>query len=129
MNLSSIVLLLTFLIAAYAAGPAEDRASAYFEKVRHQPSLLRAFLQQMPKGGDLHIHLEGSVYVETLIELAAKDRLCVDRNNVAFTDPPCDAVRVSVSTAQRDPALYAAIIDGMSMRNFVPGRESAQDHF
>jgi len=35
----------------------EEKTAKYFDSVRHQPGLLLAFLQQMPKGGDLHVHL------------------------------------------------------------------------
>jgi len=30
--------------------------------------MLTAFLEQMPKGGDLHNHLTGAVYAETYIQ-------------------------------------------------------------
>jgi hypothetical protein len=40
---------------------AEEKTAEYLESVRHQPGLLLAFLQQMPKGGDLHVHLSGAV--------------------------------------------------------------------
>ncbi|MGZ7106922.1 MAG: adenosine deaminase, partial [Candidatus Angelobacter sp.] len=44
------------------AGSAEQKTARYFESIRSQPLLLHAFLQQMPKGGDLHNHLSGAVY-------------------------------------------------------------------
>src|SRR5690349_17069653 len=39
-----------------APASAEQKAARYFESVRNQPLLVHAFLQQMPKGGDLHNH-------------------------------------------------------------------------
>src|SRR5690349_14564758 len=36
------------------AASSEQKVARYFESVRGQPLLLHAFLQQMPKGGDLH---------------------------------------------------------------------------
>src|SRR5215467_4369650 len=71
-------------------GTAEQKTARYFESVRSQPLLLHAFLQQMPKGGDLHNHLSGAVYAESLIQWAASDGLCVDRLALALTGPPCD---------------------------------------
>src|SRR6478752_7099848 len=53
----------------------ERRAARYFESVRSQPLLLHSFLQEMPKGGDLHNHLSGDVYAESLIRWAAQDGL------------------------------------------------------
>ncbi len=49
-----------------------------FEAVRQSPPQLRAFLYRMPKGGDLHSHLSGAAYAETLIEAGAASGVCVD---------------------------------------------------
>jgi hypothetical protein len=40
------------------------------EATREDHTTLRAFLRRMPKGGDLHTHLSGSVYAEHPISLA-----------------------------------------------------------
>ena len=58
----------------------EERTAQYLEAVRHQPGLLLAFLQQMPKGGDLHVHLGGAIYAESMIDWASENALCVDRS-------------------------------------------------
>src|SRR5271167_3066369 len=52
---------------------AELKTARYLDSIRKQPSMLLAFLHDMPKGGDLHNHLEGAVYAEDLIEFAAAD--------------------------------------------------------
>jgi adenosine deaminase len=49
---------------------------------------LRAFLDQFPKGADLHIHLSGAVYAETFIRNAGEDGLCVDPAALSFAKPP-----------------------------------------
>jgi len=96
------ICLLAVFVAAFApsawpqkkpapAASAEQKVARYFESVRSQPLLLHAFLQQMPKGGDLHNHLSGAVYAESFIQWAAQDGLCVDRNALALAQPPCDA--------------------------------------
>ena len=89
------------------------------------------FLQQMPKGGDLHNHLVGAIYAETFIDLAARSGLCVDRVNSSFAPPPCggEGKTVPAATAFTDPGLYAQLIDAFSMRHFDAGRESGHDHF
>ena len=46
---------------------------------RKQPQLLLAFLHDMPKGGDLHNHLDGAIYAEDLIDFAASGNFCADR--------------------------------------------------
>ncbi len=108
-----------------------DRTARYMESVRNQPLLLEAFLRQMPKGGDLHNHLPGAIYAESLINYAVDNGLCVDRATSALTAPPCDAAkgRPDARVAYQDPLLYNQVLDAFSMRQFIPGRESAHDHF
>ncbi|HEV7551578.1 MAG TPA: adenosine deaminase, partial [Candidatus Angelobacter sp.] len=114
-----------------AAGSAEQKTARYFESIRNQPLLLHAFLQQMPKGGDLHNHLSGAVYAESFIKFAAQDGLCVDRAALALTQPPCDPAsgKPPASVALQDTTLYGHLLDAFSMRQFVAGAESGHDHF
>src|ERR1700757_2166525 len=69
----------------------EQKTARYLDAVRNQPSLLLAFLHDMPKGGDLHNHLTGAIYAEDLIDFAAVDNLCVDRTTSRLIAPPCDS--------------------------------------
>jgi adenosine deaminase len=110
---------------------AEQRASLYFESIRRQPSLLLAFLRRMPKGGDLHNHLAGAVWAESYINFAAEDGLCVDRTTLTLLPPPCDSSQghPAASSAFQEQALYDAMVDAYSMRDFHPVRESGHDHF
>src|SRR5580698_8238598 len=113
---------------------AEQRASRYLESIRQQPSLLLAFLREMPKGGDLHNHLSGALYAENLIDYAADARLCVDRTTSMLISPPCDdscekyTSKPAVRCAYQDHVLYNSIIDAWSMRNWRPSDESGHDH-
>ena len=114
-----------------AVTSAEQRAARYFESVRNQPLLLHAFLQAMPKGGDLHNHLSGAVYAESFIKWAAQDGLCVSTSSLTLVQPPCDpaAFRPPAGAALEDPDLYGRLLDAFSMRQFHPGPESGHDHF
>src|SRR6266404_8877023 len=59
-----------------AIGRPASPPERFLEAVRDRPPLLRAFLQQFPKGGNLHVHLSGAIYLESLIEFAhAKHQL------------------------------------------------------
>jgi len=108
----------------------EKKAARYFESIRRQPLLLHAFLQQMPKGADLHNHLSGAVYAESYVKWAAQDGLCIDRNTLSFSGPPCDQKdKPPASSAFLDSALYARVLDALSMRQFNRGGESGHDHF
>jgi adenosine deaminase len=113
----------------------EQRASAYLESIRRQPPLLLAFLRELPKGGDLHNHLAGAIYAESLIDFASQDGLCVDRTTSFLIAPPCDAscdrfaIKPGVSCAYQDHVLYNSIVDAWSMRNWNHGEASGHDHF
>src|SRR5438105_2826408 len=110
---------------------AEEQTSRRFEALRNNSNLLRIFLQQMPKGGDLHNHLAGAVYAESYLKFAVEDGLCVDRATSTLVPPPCDAAnnKPPAAAAYSDASLYAQIINAFSMRHFDPGRESGHDHF
>jgi adenosine deaminase len=114
---------------------AEERTARYFDSVRKQPSLLLPFLREMPKGGDLHNHLAGSIYAESWIDFAAEDGLCVDRTVSILIAPPCDAScdrftsKPAVRCAYGDHVLYSSMVDAWSMRNWNSGEESGHDHF
>jgi len=124
------LLVLLFL----AAGLAADEAStgARLESLREDPLLLRRFLEQMPKGGDLHNHLSGTVYAETYVQLAVKAKLCIDTQRSAYVT--CDATsktQVPASKATEDSALYTKMLDALSMRQFRAdvSNVSGHDHF
>jgi adenosine deaminase len=108
-----------------ASGPELRTARAYQAAQHDGPLSLRAFLDQFPKGADLHVHLTGAVYAETFIRDAGEDGLCADPAALAFVKPPCAAPLVAASelsgnlTAARQ-ALYDRLVDSFSLRGFVP---------
>ena len=124
-----------FILSALAlAQSAELKTSRYLDSIRKQPSLLLAFLHDMPKGGDLHSHLTGAIYAEDLIDWAASDNLCISRADSGLEGGPCDpceksSTKPAVRCAYDDQGLYNQIIDAWSMRNWHSGTESKHDHF
>ena len=118
-------------IATDASSPATDRAAAWFEAHRHRPPMLRAFVQRMPKGGDLHSHLSGAVYAESYLEWAAEGNFCVDLAAQRLVPPPCKesdqmplAKTLVQNTAARD-----ALINKLSTRNLDFAGQSGHDQF
>ena len=113
------------------ASSAQARTEAHFRLVRSQPPLLWAFLKDMPKGGDLHNHLAGAIYAESMIAWAAEDGLCVDSKTLVATKAVCDEAQgqVAVKNAQTDPLLYRRMIDAWSMRNPSTSGLSGHDLF
>jgi hypothetical protein len=120
--------------AGQKAATPQQRTARHFDSVRQQPSLLLAFLREMPKGGDLHNHLAGAIYAESLIDFAVQNGFCVDRTTFILIAPPCDdacdrfSSKPAISCAYRDQVLYNSIVDAWSMRNRT-GEEPGHDHF
>src|SRR5271165_2325176 len=115
--------------ASRPADPPEAQTERYFNAIRKDPNLLVAFLLQMPKGGDLHNHLSGAIYAETLIDWAAASNSCVDPAAFVLSTPPCAAPSVAVSAAFGNPILYRGMVDAYSMRNWELSGQSGHDHF
>ncbi len=129
-------LLLLLSIAAFAQTDApvssgrshgEQNAAHTLELARSNPLTLRAFLVAMPKGADLHNHLTGAVYAETIIKDAADDNLCIDRAQLSYSTPPagkapastrCSDGAVPASEALNDQHLYDALIDTLLHARF-----------
>ncbi len=106
----------------------EARTERYFKSIRNNPNLLLPFLREMPKGGDLHNHLSGAIYAESLIQWGADSNDCVDPKTLTIIAGPCGST-IPVSTAFGDPGLYAGMIDAFSMRNWQLSGQSGHDHF
>jgi adenosine deaminase len=128
-----IVALITLSTFVFSQTP-EQKTARYLDSIRNQPSLLLAFLHDMPKGGDLHNHLTGAIYAEDYIDFAASDNLCVDRTTSRLLAPPCDncehyTPKPLIRCAYDDHILYNQIVDAWSMRNWRAGEESGHDHF
>lgn len=116
-------------VSAYS--PAQKRTEAYFQTIRAQPPMLWAFLKDMPKGGDLHSHLSGAIYAESMIGWATEDGSCVDQKTLAVVKAPCNEAlgQVPVKNAQTDTVLYRRMIDAWSMRNAALSGLSGHDQF
>jgi hypothetical protein len=115
---------------------AEARTAKRMEAVRNQPPALRAFLLAMPKGGDLHNHLSGSIYAESYILWAPQAKLCVATATLTLVHCKDESSLPAEKKAQRpvtdaltDPTLYRDLIDAFSMRNHSPARKPGEYQF
>lgn len=113
---------------------AEQKTAGYFESIRKSPPKQMAFLLKMPKGGDLHNHLSGSIYAESYIQWAAENGLCVNNSNMSLAVPAspsqCDTTtQTPANTALTNPVLYRQMVDAWSMRNWQLSGQSGHDHF
>ena len=105
-----------------AASSDESRAAAIFDSVKDDQSRLRVFLQAMPKGANLHNHLDGSVYTETYVKLAAEHGFCADFTAARIAPPPCRTPQDELKgMGMRDPGRYEALMNLISRRTFRKG--------
>jgi adenosine deaminase len=131
-----VVVLLTLSAASNAIaqrGAAEQKTAGYFESIRKSPPKQLAFLLKMPKGGDLHNHLSGSIYAERYIEWAAESGLCINTTTMSLVVPEspskCDSGQTPANTALTNSVLYRQMIDAWSMRNWQLSGQSGHDQF
>ena len=79
---------------------------------------LTAFTRAMPKGGELHNHVSGAIFAETLLAWAVEDGLCINVKTLAVT-PPCQPGEdlKPAAAIKTDEVLRAAMIDSFSVRH------------
>jgi len=103
------------------ASSSEATAAGAFERARAAgPLALHAFLERMPKGADLHMHLSGAVYAETFLAEAVKENLCIDPDALKLAAPPCKSPLLPAADTLTNQPLYDKLIDAFSMRAYVP---------
>jgi len=118
-------------LTADAPGAMTSRAAAWFEANRHRPPMLRAFVQRMPKGGDLHSHLSGAVYAESYLQWAAEGNFCVDLVGQRLVPPPCqqsDQMPLAKTLLQKNAA-RDLLISKLSTRDLDFAGQSGHDQF
>ena len=126
-----IALLSTMSLLAITANAGERSAQRAFDQVRHDPVGLRGFLQNFPKGGDLHNHIDGAVYAESMIAWAAEDGKCIDLVSYQISPAPCNPEqdRPAVSDIAMNGDVVNNIIDAFSVRNFARREVSGHNQF
>jgi adenosine deaminase len=138
-----------WLIAVMAAGltvgvPTPNRALAeprvspetvlnrWIKQHQHQPNALRALLQPMPKGADLHSHLSGAVYAEDYLKLAAQQGYCLQRDSLELQEPKrckADPTLLPTSELPNHARLYGALLDRWSTRDVSAGGPAGHADF
>nr|HVP54117.1 hypothetical protein [Candidatus Eisenbacteria bacterium] len=116
---TALVIATTGFATTRPAASSEAQTERYFESIRKDPNLLVAFLLEMPKGGDLHMHLSGAIYAESFIDWAAAQKYgkgndgdligaCIDPKTLYLSPPPCGARGLGIWTVVRSHLLLFA---------------------
>ena len=125
MNLIKAILC---LVSLSVVSQTQASVQSHFDQIKNNPNALYEFFKAMPKGGELHYHLAGGSYPETMLELAAKGDYCLNKETYAVSHAEiCSGVPVKELFNQ--PDLYANTLRSWSMKDFVPGAVSGHDHF
>lgn len=131
MRLGCLVASCLLLLMAPAPVGADETATAlsYEQSKSSEPAMI-AFLRQMPKGGDLHIHAAGEVTTEVLVQSAIKRNLFFDPSDTRFYPTNnIKGTRIPASNFATDEAHIDQYLRGASMRGWNPAQQSGHDHF
>jgi adenosine deaminase len=110
----AVLLLSTIALVAQADEAGTAKA---FQNLRKDSWRLRQFMAEFPKGGDLHNHLDGSIYAENIIKWSAEDGKCVVPITGQISYPPCDTSRPAMKDYAADSVNYRQLVDAYSVRN------------
>ena len=131
-----VLMLLLASLALLSAGSSSHAKSAAtgFAIAKNDPVKLRNFLLRMPKGGDLHNHLTGTIYAESYLGWAAEDGKCWDSSARSIVPGPCSDDAISFADVYPGGRLTPRltidpIIDSLSTRNFRLRGESGHNQF
>ncbi len=111
--------------------------SSYFDSIRSDRDELYTFFNNMPKGGDIHIHLSGAIPPENLIDIAARHDLFVDSATGQLVDQATGqpynytplGPLVPVASAYTNSTLFSYLVSKWSMAGFSYENETGHDWF
>jgi len=130
MVLITAALFATIATPAHATpGGTDAKMDAVLASIDANPIAYRDFFTRFPKGADLHQHLSGAVWAESMLVWAAQDGLCLTPVTFVATAGPCSSEQIKASSILTSP-LQPQVIAAWSMRLFIPSlTESGHDHF
>lgn len=76
MKIFLLLISILYIVTGYADS-SEKLTANYFDKIKNNQTKLYPFLLKMPKGGDLHYHLDGGSYAKNLFSYASKSNDCI----------------------------------------------------
>lgn len=125
----NFIKLTAYFLGLFTYASSQASVNDYFKQIHNDPNALYAFFKVMPKGGELHYHLAGGSYPETMLALAAQGNYCFDKTTFAATKMTGHCDSITIKDLFNHPDLYAQTIRSWSLKDFIPGTESGHDHF
>ena len=135
------------VIPSIASLTADNAVHAYYESIKQDRARLVPFLNDFPKGADLHSHATGAAYIEFGIEYAIENGYYYDPKAQRFVKPSSDikvinkpecyavqAGRTCLMLATQliegtNEALLNQFLDVVSTRGWHKNTANGSDHF
>lgn len=117
------------LVSLVALSPVQANIQSHFEQIKTDPNALYEFFKTMPKGGELHYHLAGGPYPETMLEIASKNDYCLNKETFDITKGSEHCNGISLKDLSNQPELYDKTVRAWSMKDFSSTTETGHDHF
>ncbi|MTV49951.1 hypothetical protein GJ688_13305 [Heliobacillus mobilis] len=124
------VVAVTAMLGLPAQAVFADEAATvrHFEEAKSNEAELTAFLKEMPKGADLHNHVTGAIFAESMYDKAVNtDNLYYDTSTGYFVQNP-GPTTVPASQLKTSRTLGRKFYDAATMRGNLPGT-NGHDHF
>lgn len=123
------ILTLLACLSLNASAQASNQANRWFELNKDRPQMMRQFLQEMPKGADVHTHLSGAVYAETYLDIARQENYCLDDVTYKISSTPCKVDSGDISAKNLSKKAREKVVDRYSARNIEFSEQTGHDHF
>src|SRR5690348_7480271 len=91
------------LIGLFFFSAVHANVQPYFEHIKKDPNALYAFFKSMPKGGELHYHLSGGAYPETMLELASQEDYCLNTTNLIINKDTAECHGIKTKSLVNHP--------------------------
>ena len=132
--ISAIVLLVPVSSPATAAPGSstatEQAVQSALNRISGDSRLLGEFMLEFPKGADLHQHVSGAVYAESLLLWAADQGMCIAAATYQAYPAPCTSGDYAATALLTNTLIQGKVIANWSMRLFEPSMtDSGHDQF
>lgn len=110
-----------------------ERASSKFEHFKKVPTTLRTWINLLPKGAELHLHLLGAIYPADLLKIAIRNKLMFDPSSCLFSKSETNwwgrNQLVSAEELMTNSEYLTKYENAISMRNVRHSTNNPHDHF
>lgn len=128
-----IIAVVALLLVKGESSNNEDLTAKYFERIQKEKdwAKLNLFCSLMPKGGDIHNHYSGAMYVETYLDWAQSKGMKLDTQTLTLTNK-ATASCISIDSLKKNGVIYRAVLNqwsDMDFYNYFHAEDQPDQHF